>query len=68
MRTVQFIDTSVLLEFLDVPGHNGRHAEITAEMERRIAHNVTFVLPVTTIIETGRPPSPNLQSGFRARA
>ncbi|SHJ89631.1 hypothetical protein SAMN02745244_03526, partial [Tessaracoccus bendigoensis DSM 12906] len=48
-----FIDTSVLLEFLDVPGHNGQHAEITAEMERRIAHNVTFVLPVTTIIETG---------------
>ena len=53
MRLVQFIDTSVLVEVLDVPGHNARHAEVFAEMERRMDAGVTFVLPVTTIIETG---------------
>lgn len=53
MRIVQFIDTSVLVEFLNVPGFNSRHAEVAEEMERRTAADVTFVLPVTTIIETG---------------
>lgn len=53
MRTVQFIDTSVMVELLDVPGFNARHAEILAELDRRIALGITFVLPVTTIIETG---------------
>lgn len=53
MRVVQFIDTSVLVELLNVPGLNSRHAEVAKEMERRIDAGVTFVLPVTTIIETG---------------
>lgn len=53
MRVVQFIDTSVLLEVLDVPGHNSRHSEIFEELDKRIGEGVTFVLPVTTLIETG---------------
>lgn len=53
MHVIQFVDTSVLLEILDVPGHNGRHAEILEQMQLRIAEGVSFVLPVTTIIETG---------------
>jgi hypothetical protein len=53
VRVVQFIDTSVLLEILKVPGHSSNHIEITRELESRILDGVTFVLPVTTIIETG---------------
>ena len=53
MQVIQFVDTSVLLEILNVPGHSGRHEEILAEMDRRMAAKISFVLPVTTIIETG---------------
>jgi hypothetical protein len=52
-RLVQFMDTSVLLELLNVPGKSSRHEAIKAELQRRVNHGVTLILPTAAIIETG---------------
>jgi hypothetical protein len=53
MRIVDLIDTSVFAALIQVPGRDQRHAEVRSEFERRIEAGVTFILPVSTIIETG---------------
>src|SRR4051794_3050400 len=51
--SVVFIDTSVLCAFLRIPGKDDRRDEIMEEFRRRQAAGDDFVLPITTIIETG---------------
>lgn len=52
--TVRFVDTSVLCNLVDVPGRNQRRDEVQAEFKRLVAEGRTrFVIPVTSIIETG---------------
>jgi hypothetical protein len=51
-RKVTFIDTTVLVEVLKVPGKNQRHAEITAELRKRVTSE-SMILPTAAIIETG---------------
>ncbi len=55
MNPVTFIDTSVMCELLQVPGKSdpARSPQLRTEMERRWQAGETFVIPVTTIIETG---------------
>ncbi|TNM27237.1 hypothetical protein [Streptomyces sedi] len=53
LPVVEFLDTSVLVEFLDVPHRNARRAEVLAEMDARLKAGVRFVLPTATIVETG---------------
>lgn len=53
MRTVTFIDTSVLCELLQVPGKCQRHEEIRRELEERIVGGEELVIPITAVIETG---------------
>lgn len=55
MSTVTFVDTSVLCELLQVPGKSTpeRNDEFVAEMNRRFGDGERFVIPVTTVIETG---------------
>lgn len=48
-----FIDTSVLVEVLKVPGKNRRHEEITAELRHRVESSESMILPTAAIIETG---------------
>ncbi|GAA1900443.1 hypothetical protein [Lapillicoccus jejuensis] len=50
---VWLIDTSVFLEILDVPGKASRHQQIADEFIARYKDGHRFVLPLTTIIETG---------------
>jgi len=50
---VEFVDTSVLLVYLDVPHMNEGREEIVAEMKRKEARGVLFILPVAAVIETG---------------
>jgi hypothetical protein len=51
--TVVFIDTSVLCNFLRIPG-KAQHEEVVREdYERRRNHGNMFVLPMASIIETG---------------
>ncbi|OLT15706.1 hypothetical protein BJF80_09275 [Serinicoccus sp. CUA-874] len=47
------MDTSVLVEILKVPGKSQRHGELKAEFDKRYRRGDNFVIPVTTLIETG---------------
>ena len=50
---VTLVDTSVLCELLEVPGMHSRAAQIKTELARREGAGESFVLPATSIIETG---------------
>jgi hypothetical protein len=52
-RVVEFVDTSVLLELLDVPGRAQRPEEIRSELRDRIERRQDLVLPTAAVIETG---------------
>ena len=53
MRSATFIDSSILTNILNVPGKNAHHSVVVTEFLARQAAGTTFVLPVTTIVETG---------------
>ena len=53
MSTITFIDTSVLCDLLRVPGKSQRAEEAEAELARRQDRGERFILPLSTIIETG---------------
>ena len=53
LPVVDFLDTSVFVELLDVPYMNDHRAEVLAEMDGRLKDGVRFVLPTATIVETG---------------
>lgn len=53
MGHVVFIDTTVLLNLLNVPHNNDEHAGDTSQLKRLVGTDATLVLPFTTIIETG---------------
>lgn len=52
-RMIDLVDTSVFAALIRVPGRDQRHQEVLAEFDRRIGDGVSFILPVSTIIETG---------------
>ena len=52
-NTVHFVDTSVLVELLDIPNMNTHHHEINAEYKRLAGNGDAFVLPVSVLVETG---------------
>jgi hypothetical protein len=53
LPVVDFLDTSVFVEILDVPYMNDHRADVLAEMEARLKARVRFVLPTATVVETG---------------
>lgn len=53
MRVIDLVDTSVFAALIRVPGRDQRHDEVRTEFEQRIGAGISFVLPVSTIIETG---------------
>src|ERR1700747_109725 len=53
MRLVQLLDTSILVELLEVPGECSRHAATVAELDRRSESSVELQMPVATIVEAG---------------
>lgn len=66
-RIVEFVDTSVLLELLDVPGKAQRRAEVLAGLRARVAERRDLVLPTATVIETGNHVQ-HIAEGVRRRA
>ncbi len=50
---VNFIDTNVLVEILEVPGMCAHAARYQGEFKERFGSGEKFVLPVATIVETG---------------
>ncbi len=53
MIEVRFVDTSILLDLLDVPGKAQQHDLVRSQLVELIAERVQLVLPIATIIETG---------------
>ena len=53
MSNVHFIDTSVLVELLNIPKMNNHHEQAKAEYEDLVAKGDTFVLPIAVLVETG---------------
>ncbi|WP_329067387.1 hypothetical protein [Streptomyces sp. NBC_01429] len=53
LPVVDFLDTSVFVEILDVPYMNDHRADVLAEMDRRLSDRVQFILPTATVVETG---------------
>lgn len=51
--TVWFVDTSVLLEILEVPGKSQQPDAVRALRREREAAGDFFVLPIATVVETG---------------
>lgn len=52
-RRLELLDTSVVLELLQVPFESDRHEQTLAEMNRRTASGIQFQFPVAAIVETG---------------
>jgi len=52
-RIVVFLDTSVLVEVLGVPGKSQCPAEIQSQLRSRTEAGESMILPTATIIETG---------------
>lgn len=51
---VRIIDTSVLVNILDIPKMNEKHAEAVNEFKKLVeSEQDTLILPLATIIETG---------------
>lgn len=53
MSNVHFVDTSVLVELLDIPKMNDHHAQAQKEYEELAVKGDVFVLPVAVLVETG---------------
>lgn len=53
MSKVNFMDTSVMLELLNIPGKSSHHDEINKEYLMLSYQEDAFVLPLATLIETG---------------
>jgi len=66
MREVEFVDTSVLLNILDVPGKNQDRERVVEELPEKNARGVQLVIPVSAVIETGNHIT-NLPDGHSRR-
>lgn len=53
MRQLWLVDTSVLCELIEVPGKSRGDGVVRAEFETLAAGGDRFIIPVTTVIETG---------------
>lgn len=51
-RRVEFVDTSVLCNLLDIPGKNQQRALVQHDLSEN-KRDCDLILPVTTVIETG---------------
>lgn len=53
MSAIVIVDTSVLLNILDVPGRNESRAEVLAELEKLIDASNHLFIPMAAIVEVG---------------
>lgn len=53
MNRVRFVDTSVLLNLLEVPGRDQNREQVVNFLEKLLAEDVVLILPTAAIIETG---------------
>ena len=53
MSDIVIVDTSVLLNVLDIPAFNQNRAEIFAEFDELLDSGASFLLPMAAVFETG---------------
>ena len=53
MSSICLIDTSIFLEFLNIPNFNQNREAVMQEFREYIELGCTFLLPMATILETG---------------
>ena len=53
MTAIWIVDTSILLEILDVPGFCQDREQIAEDLEQRVQNGDAFQLPMGVVIETG---------------
>ena len=53
MSKICFVDTSVLVELLNIPGMNAHHEDAKLEYQLMAEEENVFILPVATLVETG---------------
>jgi hypothetical protein len=53
MAEVVFVDTSVLLNVLDVPGKNSDRSTVMTDFKALLVGNATLVIPVAAVVEVG---------------
>jgi len=52
-KRLELLDTSVLLEILDVPYENDRFATVAEEFDAKVEAGVSLQIPMATVLETG---------------
>ncbi|ACZ84129.1 hypothetical protein [Streptosporangium roseum] len=52
VRKVEFVDTSILCNLLDVPGRNQDYEAVARELKEK-RQECDLILPITAVIETG---------------
>lgn len=67
MRLVEFVDTSILTNLVDVPGKNQDRQLIGQLLREKTEQGVTFILPVSAIVETGNHVVHVQDGGLRRR-
>jgi hypothetical protein len=50
---VEFVDTSILVEMLDVPDRNANRDAVLAQFKAKRHSGIHFILPTASVIETG---------------
>ncbi|MFI5720477.1 hypothetical protein [Nocardia sp. NPDC051750] len=53
MQSVVFVDTSILCNLVPVPGRDQDREYVQQELKLRLARREEFILPITTVVETG---------------
>lgn len=67
MSEIVLVDTTVLLNVLDVPGRNESRAEVMDELRAHIEHENHLLLPMAAVVETGNHIA-HVSNGAQARA
>ncbi|MGL4767329.1 MAG: hypothetical protein ACRCV6_04530 [Formosimonas sp.] len=65
MSSIAIIDTSVFVNLLNVPNRNQEVTTVATEYKNYVELGVTFILPMTSIIETGNHIAQNGEGGTR---
>lgn len=68
MSSIVLVDTSILLNVVNVAGRNQQRAEVLRALELRIRHNDHLFIPLAAIIETGNHIAHVDDGGLRRQA
>ena len=67
MKAICIIDTSILLEILNVPNKSSKHKQIFAELSNKLSNDETIFVSMAAIIETGNHISQNGNGNVRRK-